>query len=320
MISIESEAIVARVDERNGDIVFVGRPNGTNRLFFQDWVSPAAGPGYGSAAMDWLSTYRGGWQELIPNPGNDSEWGGVALPFHGDVRYASWEVVDRSPTSVSLRVPTRLPIILERSMSVEGEVLRLEERLVSDAPIDVPFAWTHHPAFDAPPGTKIDLPPARIAADSAMIGDLVDVVAGSIGTWPELPAVDGGVIDLSVIDERSVERLVFASELKGHWAAVRHPDGYTIAMAWDPETFPNLWVWWQIGGSGFPWFGRSRLVAIEPSTTSDSSGLAPAIERGEHLMLSAGGSWSTWLTMTLVEGRNRVVNVTRDGHVSSARI
>lgn len=73
-------------------------------------------------------------------------------------------VLQASSTAATLRVGARLPLVLERRMSLDPErpVLRLEETVSNCADAPTPFLWGHHPAFAAKVGMRIDLPPGPI--------------------------------------------------------------------------------------------------------------------------------------------------------------
>ena len=91
-------------------------------------------------------------------------------------------------------------------------------------------------------------------------------------------------------------------------------------MAWDAATFPCAWFWWEIGGPEYPWYGRARIVAIEPATAARADGLAAARERSEAHELAPGATHRTWLTMSLFDADERPVTaVERDGRVIRSR-
>ena len=63
----------------------------------------------------------------------------------------------------------------------------------------------------------------------------------------------------------------------------------SYGMSWDGKLFPYMWMWQVCGGSyGYPWYGRTYNLALEPWTSYPSSGLIKAIENGSALCLEAG--------------------------------
>lgn len=322
MITLQSDHMTVRVDEsRGGTIRQVGSRADHNVLADYGWSAPLpaeASMTYGSSQLDWLSGYRGGWQELFPNAGASCDVDGVPLPFHGEVSSAEWRVEAHDETSLTIRSPARLPLVLERRMFLESarSTLHLEERVLNESQQDVSFVWAHHPAFDVSPGACIDLPPDLTFEVAEGIPSATQGVAeASGGEWPAATTPKGVVVDLSVVPEGPTSRLVYVRG-GADWAAIRPTSGSGVAMAWDVETFPVLWIWNEIGTPGFPWYGRSRITAVEPATSAPADGLGGARGRDEAHVVSENGRWSTWLTMSLFEtGEQPISRVHRDGSI-----
>jgi len=95
-ITLATPAIEVVLDPTHGaEILVVRRPGGANVLATYDWASPvwaSRSTTYGRDEADWLSEYRGGWQELFPNAGPPTTVLEVPLPFHGEVSRSTWEV------------------------------------------------------------------------------------------------------------------------------------------------------------------------------------------------------------------------------------
>ncbi|MBX3030471.1 MAG: aldose 1-epimerase [Chloroflexi bacterium] len=323
MIELRTDRLLVRVDEdRGADIVHVGRDEQHNVLFHGDWLSPlraSRSTTWGDPVLDWLSEYRGDWQELFPNGGDACEVMGVPVPFHGEVSTARWEVVEQAADRVVMRTGTRLPLVLERTMAIDAQhaALRIEERAINESDLRVPFIWGHHPAFAVTESSVLDIPAHRIEAATAFPDEDGDLEPGASGAWPTLPGRDGRPIDLrQPILPRRAHRLVWLQDLPG-WAAIRDPrSGSGVALAWDATTFAHAWLWQEVLTPGMPWFGRSRITAIEPQMSWPSQGLAAAIERGQARWLEPGGSHATWITCAVFQATERAVDgVTRAGEV-----
>ena len=154
-------------------------------------------------------------------------------------------------------------------------------------------------------------------ADSGVDGPLADLVPGSTHTWGRVTGRKGEPIDLSVVPDGPRERLVYVEELSAGWWAIRNPgNGLGAGMSWNLADFPKLWLWQEIGGPGFPWYGRSAITAIEPATQSPSHGLEAAIAAGTARQLPPRGRHSTRLVFTLFAATNDPVTaIDADGTV-----
>jgi hypothetical protein len=326
MITLESRALRVVIDEQHGgEIVHMGAPDGRNALFHEPWPTPVAAERsstYGSGALDWLSRYRGGWQVMFPSAGSESTVDGVPHPVHGELSLTPLAVRNQTPERVTLHGPTRTPLQLTREISVDPErpVLRLEEHAENPSDRGGSYAWGEHIAFMAVVGMRVDLPPGPVHVDEALAVPEADLVPGAVGAWPEAARLDGGVARLDKVQAGPIERVCYLPDRPAGWAALRDSSaGFGLAMAWDPDAFPHLWFWEQIGGWRFPFFGRARIVALEPVSCWPGDGLAAAIERGQARVLGAHGSASAWLTMALFEADERpVIGVDRAGNVTRA--
>lgn len=315
MIELRSASLRVVVDsDRGGDVVHVGRPDGPNALFYEPWPTPvpaSTSMSYGDDTLDWLSHYRGGWQVMFPNIGDPCTVDGVPHPVHGEVSSAPAEVVSVSAVELVLRSPTRLPVQLERTfrLAADRPVLRVEQRIENESDLSFAYAWGHHPAFAATTGMCIDLPPGPVHFDAL----------GATGTWPTVERASGGMESLDRIPAPPVSRVGVLPDRPAGWAALRDvatEDG--VALAWDVAAFPHLALWEQIGGPEFPWFGRARIVALEPASIWPGDGLARAIERGQARTLPPRGTASAWITLSLFRSTEAAVSmVDRDGRVST---
>lgn len=320
-ISTAALRVVVNLD-RGGDIEFVGVPEGENVLFHADWDAPIpAGRSmtYGSGTLDWLSHYRGGWQVMFPNAGSECVANGVPHPLHGEVSSAPAELVEVSGRHLVLRSATRLPVRLERRLQLAPRraVLFVEERAInlSDQPQE--YAWGHHPAFAVKPGARIDLPAGPVHVDEDFDDPASDLEAGGRGSWPEAPGRGGGTVSLDRVPQPPTERVCYLPDRPRGWAAIRHAsEGTGVALAWEPEAFPHMWLWQHAGGRRFPFYGRATMVGLEPVSCWPGDGLAKAIERGRQRTLQPRECRGAWVTLALFDGSAGPVRaVSRSGHV-----
>lgn len=286
MITLQNERFVVRVNESLGGEITQIDVDGVELL--AHWDSPVVltqSSRYSKERHDWLSEYRGGWQLLVPNAGSECEVDGVNHPFHGEWSRTQVSIVECSDTLLRMRAGTRLPIVVEREISLESNPLRLKLTTTVQNSSDeaTSFVWGEHPAFKAQPGDRIDLPVA-----SVMDGD-----GNTLGQWP----LSGDSHPLNVVGaELPVESVHFITNVGKGWAALRRAD-IGVALAWDARDFPHIWLWRENGSKGFPFFGRASLIAIEPASSWPGTGLSEARKRGQAFTLSAHESRSTVVSL-----------------------
>ncbi len=330
LLTLATPHIRVVIDPQHGaELVRLENAAGINMLFAAAWKSPLpanVSRSYGDSVLDWHSEYRGGWQELFPNAGDACVVMGTPLPFHGELSRANWEWSWlEQDTAVVLRCAARLPLVLERTMRVHAEraVLVIDERIVNESPLTVPYIWGHHPAFGPPlaeAGARIDLPATNLIVDAGMDGAAVDLQPGSVHTWPLTRDRHDRPIDLSVIPAAPIQRFGFLTDVAEGWYAVRNPARRLgVGLAWDRTIFPHLWFWQEIGGGEeLPWYGRAAITALEPMTQWPAHGLAAAVAAGQARLLTPGQEVATSLTCVLFDADERAVTqVTADGIVHS---
>ncbi|MGN6502800.1 MAG: DUF4432 family protein [Pseudolysinimonas sp.] len=323
MITLQSPALSVEIDDERGAAVLAVRDaTGRNALAHYDWETPIPadrGLSYGNDDLDFHAGYRGGWQETFPNAGLPALVDGVPHPFHGEAATSRWSVEQSESRRCVLTVPARSPLLLRRTMTIDPErpVLRIEGEVTNQGRHPIDFVWGHHPAFPATAGARIDYPVgARVRPDvERTAGTALDAVP-----WPRVAGESGGEVDLSVIPDEPVHRLAYLDGLDAGWAAIRQPgDGVSVALAWDREAFPYSWLWVMRDDSGFPFYGRARMVAIEAQTAWPYDGLSGARRRNMAHRLPPGASMTSWYTMTLFTAGDAVVaGVARDGEITFA--
>ena len=311
MIRLATEHLEVEVNEERGaEIVRLGRPSGRNRLAWipSDWpLRAGSGGAYYSADLDWLSEHRGGWQEMFPNAGAACNVDGIPHPVHGEVSMAPWQVVERAgEDQVTLRCHTHTPLVLTRRMRLDPSHARLEiaEEIHNPSELPFPYAWGHHPAFEAPPGTSLELEAAYFEVESALATPEADLLPGCKGDWPWAKNRDGDGVDLSLMPDHPAERVVYLTEPARAEAHIKRPDtGDRLTLRWCSEAFPFAWVWMNRGATRFPWFGRLDCIAVEPVNVWPADGLAAAVERGQAPVLPGGESRQGWLVVSLPNRR-----------------
>ena len=107
--------------------------------------------------------------------------------------------------------------------------------------------------------------------------------------------------DLSRVPGPSVPRhlLAYFERFDAGWYGITNTAlGLGVGLVWPKELFPYAWFWQELNFSAdFPWFGRARVIAIEPASTQTSGP-----DRRSVLVLDA--EQSTTITTTLTVSRS----------------
>ena len=77
-----------------------------------------------------------------------------------------------------------------------------------------------------------------------------------------------------------------------------------------------MWYWQSVGGGfGYPWYGRTYNIGLEPFTSHGHRGLTDAIENGTAIQLQAGESISASQCAVAFSGANGVESIDSNGIV-----
>jgi hypothetical protein len=240
------------------------------------------------------------------------------------------EVLDEGPDRAALRCSVRAlrtPLYLERVMALERgrATLILDERLTNEAgePLDV--MWGHHVAFGLPfldQGATIYTSARTLLAHEELLGFAPRrLELGQRAQWPLARSAGGEMIDMSVVPARaqaSGREISYLTDFDGPaWYAIANRDQQAgFAMRWDGGLFRYLWLWQEFAyARGFPWWGRTYTMALEPWTSYPTLGLPEAIARGTQLTLQPGQVVTTRLAATAFAGIAHVSGVEEDGTV-----
>lgn len=281
MINLSSDQLDVVIDSRRGaDILSAtDRPTGVDVLFTTPWAERAEAIRSGQMAPSSadplagpLEQYAGGWNVLCPNAGGARDIAGGPVAFHGEAWVVPWSVGEATETRATLYATLfSVPVAIDRSITLDGGTITVVDALtnLSSVPIDVDYV--SHPAFSTAfldGKCTIATGARRFNADP---GYVCDVTPGTTHEWPSVTESDGSVFDLSTVPAPGTSHTLFGwlSDFTEHRAAITNHDlGLTVTLAWDGSRLPYAWLWQELNAStGFPWFQRARVMAIEPSST-----------------------------------------------------
>lgn len=284
-----------------------------------------------SEISSFMDYYGGGWQECFPSGGPYTKYAGTEIGLHGEVTTLPWTytVITDTPEMVEVRCSVetyRTPFRLEKTFRLRSGsmVLEIEESVTNLGEENLPYMWGHHPAFGEAildESCRIDIPATDVHTHTTIQDAKNSQFAPDAhGKWPMLTNIDGKEIDNSQALPKSAKThdLLFLSGLQDGWFALTNRNKQIgIAMQWDVEMFPYIWFW-QVygGGSGYPWYGRTYNVAIEPWTSWPNDGVEAAVENGTAKQIVAGETVSTTFNVVVYTGKESVSHIDSQGNVT----
>lgn len=301
MIVLQDAHLLVRLDPAHGGEILdlVDLATGRQLLARTPW-STATPPGGHLDEGAWIASYRGGWQSLLPNAGNTCEVDGAPHSFHGNASTDPWTVVEQAPASVVLAWEG-LGIAARRTLTLADGALRVDTEVRCAGEEPAPMVMVEHLAVGVElldPEAEVSLPPAP-ALELDPSGAL-PVAPADAPLWPELRLLDGGserADRLRLSEPR--DRMAAVCDLPHGWAAVRNAaTGQGLALAWDVDWYPHLWMWHEARLiEDPPWRGLTELLIVEPATVPHHDGLAAAIEAGTARWIQPGEVAGGWLVV-----------------------
>ncbi|MBF8252727.1 MAG: hypothetical protein HW379_1069 [Actinobacteria bacterium] len=225
----------------------------------------------------WMERYRGGWQMLCPVAGPPRSIYGAPVGFHGEASISAWQVNNLEPSSAHLQLDFfSIPIRIEREISVVGNVIEITDAITNLSDLQLEFDYSSHPAFG---GSLLD---GEVTIETSAQKFHLDEenlsqhgLSGSTHEWPLIKGENGSFLDLSLLPSPPTPLGVFGwlSDFGDKkWYRVKNIEkNIAFELEWDSEYLNYAWFWLEFNNSqGFPWFGKVRTFAIEPSSTQTS--------------------------------------------------
>ena len=324
--------IVILIDKGADIYQFVHKPTDVDFLWRSPWGVRDTSkflPTSGSPTSMWLDVYEGGWQSVLPAGGFPSEVAGADLGLHAEVNTMPWDcqILSDSPECVSIRCwvrGARTPFFCEKTLTlISGSpVLEIEETLINEGEEPSHCVWGQHIAIGEPflnDECVIDLPGGtlfNLSTDNWHPNNRLK--SGATGHWPITALKDGSDVDLSRLPskDKSFYDQSFITDMPEGWYAVTNQGmGVGLGIVFPTDVFRYLWYWQSFRASGYPWYGRTYNIGLEPFTSYTNQGLLNAIENGTALKLEAGESVTASVKAVAYTGTDRVKRIEPDGTV-----
>jgi hypothetical protein len=275
--------------------------------------APTAG---GNAFMDY---YPGGWQEILPNFGDPCEYKNVTLGLHDEVSLLPWtySILQDDPECISVALEVRCvrtPFRLRKQLTLQpGRVLEISEEVENESAEAMDCSWGHHPAFGAPfldETCRVLVPDCRVKTQEEYVSPNSRLEKGQDCEWPFVNGRDGKKMDISRIPSKAAHShdMAYLYGFDKGWYGLFH-EGRKLGfgLRWDASIFKHLWFWQVYGGwSGYPWYGSSYNIGLEPCSSYPQS-LAAAVKAGTQLKFAPGESLRTTLQAAVILDANEFV-------------
>lgn len=292
---------------------------GVDVLFKPQWT-PSGTPALGGARPEWLADYRGGWQVLLPNAGDECERDGHVWGFHGEASTVPWTVesIDASRAELSVRLNTA-PLEVHRVLTLSGATVRLDETVSNLSDHDTEVMYVHHPAFGLPlisAGARLDAGAHTVLTDPEAPGSIAE--PGTTSAWPQLPSGT----DLREVPGEPRTLMAYLTDFTEPYYAVTNPAlGLGVGVRWNAETFPHAWLWQELRHTpDVPWRRKATAMAVEPATTFPGYGLNYVNDHGSTgLVIRGRGHVNATVEMTIFvppSGFTEVTGVDWGGQVT----
>ena len=278
--------ICSLVDRATGVDVMARFPHGLR--------APGQGVLSSNNLVAWMEMYEGGWQEILPNGGDPCVYKGAELTFHGESTTLPWQyrVVHHTDAEIDVEFSVQLfrsPFHISRRMVLNAATpaVRLIERVTNLAAEPMDFMWGHHPAYGAPflsADTRLYTNAQTIVGDNAgRDGPSNAILPGSRSAWPMAASREGGRTDLSIVPGEDQKRAAmgYLMDFAGDpwYALVNHRLKLGVGMTFTPQAWRYLWFWQEMRmRTGWPFYGRTCIMAVEPWSSWPGQGLANVME------------------------------------------
>jgi hypothetical protein len=334
-VILENELVrITVLADKGADIYsFVHKPTDTDFMWRTPWGvrdPKLTVPPTGDPTSVWLDFYEGGWQSVIPHGGYPSTAYGADFGLHGDVGLVPWDtvVVEDTAERVSVKFTAksvRMPILITKTLSlVSGSpTLKVEESVTNEGEEDLDTVWLEHIAIGPPvlsDKARLYVPDSKLLTDEENIDPSSKVEADFEGTWPNMNANDGSVMDFTYIppkEDRSLDVAYMTGMSEGWYALLNEETNIGWAVSYPVEVFKYLWFWRNFGGGyGYPWYGRCYNLGLEPCTSLAAGGIKQAQENGTALNIGAGETVSVVINAGPFTGSGTVTRVDGEGKVT----
>lgn len=333
-VIVENELLkaVLLADKGANVISLVHKPTDTEYLWRSPWGvrdQRLYTASTGDATAQWLDHYEGGWQTVLPGGGYPSSYANADLGLHGEANLMPWDVrideegPDRASATLRVRL-TRTPFVVTKTVSTAAGRLTMSfaETVTNVGGQDFPISYGQHIALGPPflsGDCVLDMPGGTVHTHPTPYSPNHRLAPGERTPWPRARLLDGTTADLRQVPPvgAGFEDQCYIEDMPDGWYAVTNTATRVgLAVRYPHELYRYLW-YWQVfsGGHGYPWWGQTYNVGLEPFTSATNEGLRAAIDNGSALVVPAGATIESDVLVTAYLSATGVRSVGRDGSV-----
>jgi hypothetical protein len=299
-VSIENEQLRLTVSVEGGHIAEVySKKADVNPMWVPNWktVEPSSvgpdDPVFGNNVESKLLAGILGHNLCLDLFGGPSEEeAALGMTAHGESSVLSYDIQEDGNTLTCTAHFPLAQIDFVRTLTLDNESIRVDERVTSTASFDRPIGWTHHvtlsPPFLDPATTEFRLSAAGPAMTHPVsLGEAPYLKPGEPFGWPNAPALDGGgVINVTDMKPTAPASSYVAVVMKpqAYWSAWSPKYRFAIAYVWDAVEFPWLGIWEENRSrSHSPWNNAGVTRGMEFGVSPFPESRHAMVERGETL-------------------------------------
>lgn len=258
----------------------------------------------GSSLHNYLDHNFGGWQEILPSGGPECTYKGAVIGMHGEVSNLPWQykVIEDSKDEISIMCSVktiRSPFYLEKTITIKSNeaTVYFYEELTNLANEEMELMWGHHPTLGQgfiDDSCRIDTSAKKVFTYGQELDfDTQRLDVNCEYDWPMAKDRAGNIIDLSKVPSKNagIADMIFLKDFDNtaYYEIYNANKNVGFKLEWDKKIYPYAWIWLVCGGSyGYPWYGNTYNLAIEPWTSYPGTGLNKAIANGSALKMNAG--------------------------------
>jgi hypothetical protein len=299
IFQLEDDRVRLSITAEGGHIAeLLCKSTGVNPLWIPPWPSiepssyeAAKHPEYGAGPESKLLAGIAGHNlalDIFGPPSGEEFAAGITV--HGEASVVRYQI---EAGQTELTAEAHLPLAqlaVKRTIRLIGDGgVHFTERVTNLLAIDRPIAWQQHVTLGDPfvqrGVTRLDMPVSESMVFPEDAGPAELVQPGATFTWPDVPAKQGGTLDMRRYPVGGP-----TSALTGHLLRANRDAAYfqawnadlrtIVGYAWRRADYPWICLWEENSGRTIPpWNGRTTTWGVEFGVSPFAEGRRAMVER-----------------------------------------